>query len=169
MFGYVRPVLEKLSPEEQDRFQSVYCGLCHALGGVGAQPVVAVGELEVFARGGGDGPVAAVGHAGVPLFFDQAEAAVLFAPGPAAGGAAVGAAVVHQQHLDLPPRLGADAGKAAVQGLFSVVDRHDDAHQGAFFHVLRSFLPIRLYISGANRHKKASTSFFQTPRRCHSS
>ena len=32
MFGYVRPVLEKLSPEEQDRFQSVYCGLCHALG-----------------------------------------------------------------------------------------------------------------------------------------
>ena len=31
MFGYVRPVLEKLSPEEQDRFQSVYCGLCHAL------------------------------------------------------------------------------------------------------------------------------------------
>lgn len=32
MFGYVRPVLDKLSPQEQSRFQSVYCGLCYTLG-----------------------------------------------------------------------------------------------------------------------------------------
>ena len=32
MFGYVRPILEKLSPEDRERFQSVYCGLCHVLG-----------------------------------------------------------------------------------------------------------------------------------------
>ena len=32
MFGYVRPVMDKLPREEQERFQSAYCGLCHALG-----------------------------------------------------------------------------------------------------------------------------------------
>lgn len=32
MFGYVRPVLDRLSPEEKTRFQGVYCGLCHTLG-----------------------------------------------------------------------------------------------------------------------------------------
>ena len=32
MFGYVRPVMDKLPPEEQERFEAVYCGLCAALG-----------------------------------------------------------------------------------------------------------------------------------------
>ena len=32
MFGYVRPALEKLSPEEQTRYQALYCGLCRTLG-----------------------------------------------------------------------------------------------------------------------------------------
>ena len=32
MFGYVRPVLARLSPEQQDAYQGAYCGLCHALG-----------------------------------------------------------------------------------------------------------------------------------------
>ena len=32
MFGYVRPVVDKLSPEDQERFQAVYCGLCYELG-----------------------------------------------------------------------------------------------------------------------------------------
>lgn len=32
MFGYVRPALEKLSDEEQKRYQALYCGLCHTLG-----------------------------------------------------------------------------------------------------------------------------------------
>lgn len=40
MFGYVRPVLELLNEEEQERYRSVYCGLCQALGqryGIGAR------------------------------------------------------------------------------------------------------------------------------------
>lgn len=32
MFGYVRPVMDKLSEEDRDRFESVYCGLCYELG-----------------------------------------------------------------------------------------------------------------------------------------
>ena len=32
MFGYVRPPLGILPQEEQDRFRTLYCGLCHALG-----------------------------------------------------------------------------------------------------------------------------------------
>lgn len=32
MFGYVRPVLNLLSQEEKDLYQSAYCGLCHAMG-----------------------------------------------------------------------------------------------------------------------------------------
>ncbi len=31
MFGYVRPSPERLSPEERDRFNAAYCGLCHTL------------------------------------------------------------------------------------------------------------------------------------------
>lgn len=32
MFGYVRPVMDRLSEEDRERFQGVYCGLCHTLG-----------------------------------------------------------------------------------------------------------------------------------------
>lgn len=32
MFGYVRPPLQILAPEEAERFRSMYCGLCHTLG-----------------------------------------------------------------------------------------------------------------------------------------
>mgnify|MGYP005806516917 CR=1 FL=1 len=32
MFGYVRPVMDRLSQEDQARFQAVYCGLCYELG-----------------------------------------------------------------------------------------------------------------------------------------
>lgn len=32
MFGYVRPVLNRLDEEQRDAYQSVYCGLCHTLG-----------------------------------------------------------------------------------------------------------------------------------------
>lgn len=32
MFGYVRPVLNRLSAEEKERYQSAYCGLCHTMG-----------------------------------------------------------------------------------------------------------------------------------------
>jgi len=32
MFGYVRPALGRLSPEERQRYQALYCGLCHTLG-----------------------------------------------------------------------------------------------------------------------------------------
>ncbi len=32
MFGYVRPVMDKLSEEDRSRFESVYCGLCYELG-----------------------------------------------------------------------------------------------------------------------------------------
>lgn len=32
MFGYVRPALDRLGPEQREAYQSVYCGLCHALG-----------------------------------------------------------------------------------------------------------------------------------------
>ena len=32
MFGYVRPVFSELSQEQKDAYQSVYCGLCHAMG-----------------------------------------------------------------------------------------------------------------------------------------
>ena len=32
MFGYVRPVLNQLSPEEREAYQSAYCGLCHVMG-----------------------------------------------------------------------------------------------------------------------------------------
>ena len=32
MFGYVRPVMDKLGQEEQERFQEAYCGLCYELG-----------------------------------------------------------------------------------------------------------------------------------------
>ena len=31
MFGYVRPVLDRLSEEQREAYQSAYCGLCHAL------------------------------------------------------------------------------------------------------------------------------------------
>ena len=32
MFGYVRPVLNLLSAEEKESYQSAYCGLCHVMG-----------------------------------------------------------------------------------------------------------------------------------------
>lgn len=32
MFGYVRPVLDELPQEEQERFRRMYCGLCHTMG-----------------------------------------------------------------------------------------------------------------------------------------
>ena len=32
MFGYVRPPLAALPPEESERFRHIYCGLCHTLG-----------------------------------------------------------------------------------------------------------------------------------------
>lgn len=32
MFGYVRPPLDDLPPEEAERFRRIYCGLCHTLG-----------------------------------------------------------------------------------------------------------------------------------------
>jgi len=32
MFGYVRPILNRLSEEEKARYKSAYCGLCHAMG-----------------------------------------------------------------------------------------------------------------------------------------
>ena len=32
MFGYVKPPLERLAEEEQERFRQTYCGLCHVLG-----------------------------------------------------------------------------------------------------------------------------------------
>lgn len=32
MFGYVRPVLDRLDQDQRDAYQSAYCGLCHALG-----------------------------------------------------------------------------------------------------------------------------------------
>ena len=31
MFGYIRPVKPELRVKEADRFQQVYCGLCHAI------------------------------------------------------------------------------------------------------------------------------------------
>lgn len=33
MFGYVKPPVQDLSPEETERFRRAYCGLCHTLGG----------------------------------------------------------------------------------------------------------------------------------------
>lgn len=32
MFGYIRPASDRLSKEENERFRSVYCGLCHTMG-----------------------------------------------------------------------------------------------------------------------------------------
>lgn len=32
MFGYVRPVLNKLTQSEKEAYQSAYCGLCHVMG-----------------------------------------------------------------------------------------------------------------------------------------
>jgi len=32
MFGYVRPPIAELPPEEAERFRRIYCGLCHTLG-----------------------------------------------------------------------------------------------------------------------------------------
>lgn len=32
MFGYVRPVLNRLCEEDRERYQSAYCGLCHVMG-----------------------------------------------------------------------------------------------------------------------------------------
>ena len=32
MFGYVRPVLDRLDERQREAYQSAYCGLCHALG-----------------------------------------------------------------------------------------------------------------------------------------
>ncbi len=43
MFGYVLPSQERLNEEEKQRFQSVYCGLCHTLGrryGVAARMIL---------------------------------------------------------------------------------------------------------------------------------
>ena len=31
MFGFIRPVKAELRVKEADRFQQVYCGLCHAI------------------------------------------------------------------------------------------------------------------------------------------
>ena len=31
MFGFIRPVKPELRVKEADRFQQVYCGLCHAI------------------------------------------------------------------------------------------------------------------------------------------
>ncbi len=32
MFGYVRPVLNRLTKEDRDAYKSAYCGLCHTMG-----------------------------------------------------------------------------------------------------------------------------------------
>lgn len=32
MFGYVRPVLDRMSEQERETYKSAYCGLCHAMG-----------------------------------------------------------------------------------------------------------------------------------------
>lgn len=32
MFGYVRPILNRLSEEDKEVYQSAYCGLCHSMG-----------------------------------------------------------------------------------------------------------------------------------------
>lgn len=32
MFGYVRPALARLTPEQRQAYQALYCGLCHTLG-----------------------------------------------------------------------------------------------------------------------------------------
>ena len=32
MYGYVRPPLQLLPQEENERFRRIYCGLCHTLG-----------------------------------------------------------------------------------------------------------------------------------------
>ena len=34
MFGYVRAVTSVLSPEDAQRYEAVYCGLCRTLGTV---------------------------------------------------------------------------------------------------------------------------------------
>lgn len=38
MFGYIRPSKPHLSEQDEARFQSVYCGLCHELGESTALP-----------------------------------------------------------------------------------------------------------------------------------
>ena len=55
MFGYVRPVLARLSPEQQDAYQGAYCGLCHALGR--RHGWLARLTLQYADGGGGRGPV----------------------------------------------------------------------------------------------------------------
>ena len=32
MFGYVRPAAQRLTEEQQQRYEGAYCGLCHTLG-----------------------------------------------------------------------------------------------------------------------------------------
>ena len=128
-------------------------GLRHLFRRVGAQPVVAVGKLQIFPRSHGNGAVAAVRHAGIAGLVDQVKARVLFAVFPADRQTAVGAGVVHQQHLQRPPRLAGNAVQAAAQRLLRVVHRNDDRN-GRPDHMLPPFF----HISGASRHSTSSHS-----------
>ena len=99
------------------------------LGGIGGEPVVPVGKLEVLALGQVHGLIPGVGHAAVGLV--QGDKAAVGGRRPVTqGGGAVGTAVVHQEALEIGVALGPDALYALLQVGRHVVDRNDDADQG---------------------------------------
>ena len=102
-------------------------------GGVGSDPVITVQKLKISALGLVEGGVPGVGDAGVFLVDDPNPGI----PGGicvADGTGTVGAAVVDQQQLKVGVLLVQNALNTAADGVFSVIDRDDDADGGGHKH-----------------------------------
>ena len=90
--------------------------------------VVVVHEEDVVARGVRDAVVARVGETSVGL-VQGADARVLFGPGVAERGAAVGRAVVHEQDLEPLVALADQALHAAAEQVLGLVDGDDHGNE----------------------------------------
>ena len=103
-------------------------GVDQGLRGLGMDAVVPVHELEILPPCQGQGGVPGGGDPGV-LLPEEAEAGIGHRHIRADGGGAVGAAIVHHQHLQVPPALALDALQARGEIGFHIIDRDDDTHQ----------------------------------------
>ena len=111
------------------------CGPDQRAGGVWGDPVITVQKLEIDALSQIQGMVAGGGDPGVFL-VDRSHPGIPGGKFIADRAGAVGAAVVHQKQLQVGKLLVQDAGHTAPDGLFRIVNRHNDADH--WFHFSNS-------------------------------
>ena len=110
MFGYVRPALGRLDQEQRDAYQSVYCGLCHALGRR-------------------HGPLARL-----TLRYDFTFLAILLTAGAGSGGRICRRCPVHPLRKPRSCLAGGALDAAADRAVHEMVDLlHDDVADHGFF------------------------------------